>query len=283
VTSESPWWTVIPRPWRRRAPVFLKRLAVLTAYHNAIVRHPILGFKYLFLGRELDNFTYQVGNLDELASFIALVAGVDRGEAAASIAELEDDAGFRQELELKMRSKYRSHQRIYYGRRTGWYALIRALRPGYVIETGVHDGLGSAVILQALKRNSDVGAEGQLSSVDIDPESGWLVPERLRSRWQLVIGDSLGFLNRLNHRTVDLFIHDSDHRYAHEWAEYLAVGDRISPNGILLSDNSHAQPTLQDYSIKQKRRFLLWREKPLKHWYPGAGIGVSAPAVASRD
>lgn len=277
--SELPWWSVVPRPLRRRAPKVLKRAAVLMAYFPAVTRHPIHGARYLLFGRELDNFTYEVGNLGELAVFIASVVGGTADEAAANIAELEGDVEFRLELELRLRSRYGPRAGISYGRRTGWYALIRRLMPRYVVETGVRDGLGSAVILRALERNADAGVDGRLASVDIDPEAGWLVPERLRTRWELAIADSVAFLNQLNGEAVDFFIHDSDHRYMHEWAEYAALGAHLSGEGVLLSDNSHALPTLFDYSAKKGRHFYFWHEKPTGHWYPGGGIGVSVLTV----
>ena len=33
-----------------------------------------------------------------------------------------------------------------YGRRLGWYALVRALKPRTVVETGADKGLGSCVL-----------------------------------------------------------------------------------------------------------------------------------------
>ena len=73
------------------------------------------------------------------------------------------------------------------------YAAVRALRPDLVVETGVASGVSSAYILLALERN----AKGTLHSVEIgdtsylpaNKEPGWIVPEWLRSRWRLHIGD----------------------------------------------------------------------------------------------
>ena len=263
-------------------PNVLKRMAILASYGAAVRRHPVHGARYLLFNRELSNFTYEVSNLGELAGFIASAVGGTADEAAANIAELEGDTEYRRELEVRLRSRHGPRAQISYGRRAGWYALIRRLKPRFVVETGVHDGLGSAVLLRALMRNADGGANGQLASVDINPGAGWLVPDRVRARWQLVIGDSIAFLDRLEDQAVDVLIHDSDHRFGHEWAEYTTVERRLSARGVLLSDNSHALPTLRDYSANLGRRFYFWREAPLRHWYPGGGIGVSLPTESPK-
>src|SRR6185503_16129417 len=76
------------------------------------------------------------------------------------------------------------------------YALVRAAKPRLVVETGVASGLSSAHILRALDRNGI----GTLHSIDLPnvqagsilPEgrtSGWIVPESLRARWKLQLGD----------------------------------------------------------------------------------------------
>jgi hypothetical protein len=63
-----------------------------------------------------------------------------------------------------------------------WYAVVRALKPQLIVETGIKQGLGSLVLLAALERNAGEGGSGRLISFDIDPFSGWVVPQRLRAR-----------------------------------------------------------------------------------------------------
>ncbi len=73
------------------------------------------------------------------------------------------------------------------------YAAVRALQPKVVVETGVASGVSSAYILLAMKRNQ----KGILHSVEIGDtsylpagkEPGWIVPQWLRPRWHLHIGD----------------------------------------------------------------------------------------------
>ena len=44
---------------------------------------------------------------------------------------------------------------------------------------------------------------------------------------------------------------------------------------MILGDNSHVTDELLRFSIEHKRNFVLFRERPKNHWYPGAGIGIS--------
>ena len=98
------------------------------------------------------------------------------------------------------------------GNRLLWYALVRAVKPRLTVETGIYQGLGSLMLLRALARNAEEGVEGHLISIDFDPGSGWLVPERLRDRWTPLFGDIEADLEpALADRDIDLFIHESDH------------------------------------------------------------------------
>ena len=53
--------------------------------------------------------------------------------------------------------------------------------------------------------------------------------------------------------------------------------NKLSKTGIILGDNSHSTDKLIKFSIENNRRYILFREEPLNHWCPGAGIGVSYP------
>jgi hypothetical protein len=53
------------------------------------------------------------------------------------------------------------------------------------------------------------------------------------------------------------------------------IRPRLGPRAVLLGDNSHATTALADFSEAHGRRFAFFKEQPRKHWYPGAGIGIS--------
>ncbi len=124
------------------------------------------------------------------------------------------------------------------------YMAIRAFQPETVVETGVANGVSSAYILLALQKNE----RGALYSVSLkDPQYlpvgkplGWIVPESLRSRWNLLIGDSRGLLPSLLAKlgTIDVFIHDSLHSYDHMLWEYRTAFPFLRPGGLLFSDDA---------------------------------------------
>ena len=124
------------------------------------------------------------------------------------------------------------------------YAAVRAFQPEVIVETGVANGVSSAYLLFALQKNG----RGRLHSIELgDPAylpagkpPGWVVPEWLRTRWHLMIGNSREFLPKLLAElgTIDVFIHDSLHTYDQMLWEYRAAYPRLRPGGLLLSDDA---------------------------------------------
>jgi predicted O-methyltransferase YrrM len=153
---------------------------------------------------------------------------------------------------------------------------VRHLKPGLVVETGIHDGLGSTVLLRALEKNAADGAEGSLISFDIDPAAGWLIPDELRHRHDLRVGNSLQLLGKaIGPRSVDFFLHDSDHRYEHETAEFETVLPFVRPGTVLVSDNAHGSRAFADFCGRHDLSYRYFAEIPTGHFYSGAGIGLA--------
>lgn len=261
-----------------------QRFAVLRRY-GAFRRSPVRALEHLVGGREIDNFTYDISNRDELAHFLAASIDTTAEQALAYVAELDADAELSAEMAGRLAGRSDRNPVMPFGRRLGWYAIVRARRPALVVETGVHDGLGSIAILSALERNAREGHAGELLSFDVNPLTGWLVPPRLRGRHRILIGNSVSAIpEAVGDRSIDLFIHDSDHRYEHEWAELETALGRGSPGVILLSDNAHATTALHDFAESRDLAFAFWRERPRRHFYPGGGIGIAwrQPAASLR-
>jgi Methyltransferase domain len=138
------------------------------------------------------------------------------------------------------------------------YALIRKLQPETLVETGVCNGVSTSVILSALQRN---GA-GRLWSIDYPEYSdgstddfsdtklgavvpsgrqpGWVIPDDLRERWELIIGKSQEELPPLLDRlgTIDFFMHDSEHSYECMTFEMESAAGHLAPGGLLVVDDS---------------------------------------------
>ena len=235
--------------------------------------------RWTFQSSEHYNHTYELTKLNSsyLDSFIAVVSGRDLEAIRKFSRELVDDQSFRNSLRhcaLTSPHRFNSDVEPRYGRRIGWYSLIRATRPKIVIETGVDRGLGTAVIAAALKRNADEGFPGSGVCNGYCRQCGHLVPEEFRSYCQIMIGDSVSALQKFS-EPVDIFIHDSDHSPDYEWAEFMAIKHRLHPGSIVLSDNSQQTSKLLEFAGVIKRSFLFFQDVPQDHWWQGDGIGAA--------
>ena len=136
------------------------------------------------------------------------------------------------------------------------YAATRALAPDCIVETGIANGVSSAYLLLAIKKN----AKGQLHSIELNDsallppgaEPGWLVPAWLRGPWQVHIGDSREVLPPLLSRVgpIDLFIHDSLHTYEHMMWEYEVAYPALRQGGLLVSDDALWNNAFCDFARK---------------------------------
>lgn len=139
------------------------------------------------------------------------------------------------------------------------YAIVLSSSPEIVIETGVASGVSSAHILLALEDNG----KGQLFSIDLPTERwplpkgkqpGWLIPEELRHRWTLRLGRSSEILPDAlqQFKSVDIFLHDSEHSYENmEW-EYQVVWPYLKKRGLLLSHDINANKAFLEFSREKK-------------------------------
>jgi hypothetical protein len=234
--------------------------------------------RYVLIDPEPANCTYELENEDELAPWVAGVAGVEQAVAAAALAEPRDDAELRARLRRATRGRwFWSKREPPFGRRVAWYALARLLAPQLVIETGVHDGLGSLLLLRALERNR---GEGRLVAFDINPAAGWIPGPH--PRYELRIEPAVEGLTTVlaGSPPVGLFIHDSLHSYDNERTELELGATRLAADGVLLTDNAHGTRALGDVCASHGLRYSEFFERPRGHFHPGSGIGAGVAATA---
>ena len=237
-------------------------------------------FRWTLSSRETTNFTYDLEplNRQQLAAFIAHFSGVAVEKIFGYFEELENDAALKEHIarvtleNKKLRRAADTQAR--FGRRIGWYALVRARKPQIVVETGVDKGLGSCVLCAALLLNRSEGSPGTYYGTDINPRAGALLCGPYAETGKILYGDSLESLAKLS-EPVDLFINDSDHSAEYEAREYALIESKLSPDALVLGDNAHVTPMLQEFAQHTGRGFLFFKEVPSKHWYPGGGIGVA--------
>lgn len=259
-----------------RALNFFLRVCWATTYFN---RRYLQILKWGFCSREDTNLTYDLtdSNLHYMAQMIAVAVQKPVNEIVRYMEEAQNDKSLSSfVIESTQKSKFRSRAdlKCSFGRRLGWYAVARALRPRVIVETGVDKGLGAVLLCAALLKNKEEGHGGRYFGTDIDPEAGYLLSGPYKTVGEVLFGDSIMSLKSVKD-PIDLFINDSDHSCDYEWREYQAIKDKITVQTIILSDNAHITDALERFSSEMKRRFIFFKEEPKDHWYPGAGIGIS--------
>jgi predicted O-methyltransferase YrrM len=252
--------------------------AALGVRAQRVTKHELAALRksarWVVRSHEHTNWTYDLTplNMSYLGWFVAEVTDRPITEIREYLEELAFDAALGQHITAS------SHGRMAdtpprYGRRFGWYSIVRATKPRRIVETGTDKGLGSLVLGSALLRNGS----GRILTVDNDETSGFLIGGRWATSIDRVIGDSHGVLRGLTD-PVDLFIHDSVHTETFERCEYDLVLPHLSQDALVLSDNAHTCPALMRWAEDNGRTFRFFAESPLEHWYPGGGIGVALPS-----
>jgi len=241
---------------------------------------------WLFESRETSNFSYHLTDINNnyLAHTISVVTGSPVKKIKGYISEIENDNNLKRHVTANLKNNPDSFNLgplVAYGRRVGWYAIIRAAKPKVVVETGVDQGLGSCIIAEALKRNSKEGKKGRYFGTDIWLEAGALFTGIYKKYGEILYGDSIKSLKQFN-KKIDLFINDSDHHSIYEGREYGVVSNLLKPESIILGDNSHESEVLSEFAEKTNRNFIFFKEQPKNHWYPGAGIGIAYPRKGNK-
>jgi hypothetical protein len=237
-------------------------------------------WRFVLVEPEPDNFTYEISNESQLAEWAATVAGCDLEAAAGYIAEPSLDAVLKSRLRgaTAGRSLWTKPSPPF-GKRLGWYALARAMRPELIIETGVHDGLGSLLLLRALERNLEDGCEGRLVSFDINPTAGWLVGTH--PLWDLRIQSSREGLPEVlaGGDQVGMFVYDGWHSYDHERWDLQTAAEHLAAEGALLSDDAQVTHALSDMCRDTGLAYFEFQESPAQHFYPGAVLAAGRSAT----
>ena len=149
------------------------------------------------------------------------------------------------------------------------YALTRYLKPTVVLETGVANGITSAIVLLAIERNNC----GKLISVDLPPLSdpfgvytGLGIPEHLRKYWILHLGSTRQLLPKIVKETTNmgLFISDSANIYTLQRYEFESVWKVLASGGVMIFNNISRRLQRFLESVEQSKFYSVWQtEKPL--------------------
>ncbi len=235
--------------------------------------------KWGFQSNEDTNFTYYLApdNINYMVSLIAVVLKKDFQTVAGYIEEIQNDRELQQHIITETQKSPLSRfadKEVRFARRMGWYVFARVTKPKLIIETGVDKGLGAVMLCAALLKNKAEGFEGRYIGTDINPAAGYLLSGVYSQVGVIHYGDSIESLKKIQ-TPIDLFINDSDHSISYEYEEYITIQNKLAPKSIILGDNSAISDSLFRFSRESNRQFVYFQEKPLNHWYPGDGIGIS--------
>jgi predicted O-methyltransferase YrrM len=235
-------------------------------------------WRFVLASPEPDNYTYEIANQAELAAWTATVARCDPVAAQALVQEPKNDVELTNRLQTATAGRWLwTKPSPPFGKRLGWYALARALRPRRVIEIGAHDGLGSMLLLRALELNENEGFPGTLTSFDVNPAAGWLVGKH--PLWELRIQSSDEGLPEVisPDAPVDMLIYDGWHTFEAEYADLRVAANHLSSDGVLVSDDAQVTRALAHLSEELGLVYSEFQELPLDHFYPGAVLGAGRP------
>jgi predicted O-methyltransferase YrrM len=131
------------------------------------------------------------------------------------------------------------------------YALIRAFRPRICVETGANTGMASSFILKAL-HDAEV-PDAKLYGIEYNTECaiGSMIPENLRGPFVPCPGNVKGFMKKhLGPAEIDFFLHDSMHRYKHQYGEFKHFWKRLRSGGLLVSHDVNMNAAFTDFISK---------------------------------
>ena len=259
--------------WMRLIPT---RSSLALSYHDETLRAMA---RWALVSRETTNITYDLTPLatTTLAHTVAAAVGAPVAQIRDHLAEPGADDTFIGRMRAVGETYANTHPidpEPRFGRRLGWYAAVRALKPRVVLESGVEKGLGAMLLCYALERNAAEGAPGRYIGLDNDPCAGALIAPPYARHAQILTADALDSIAGLT-EPVDLYINDGDHRLDYEYREYEAMAPHLSPNALILGDNCHVSDALPRFAEATGQQFLFWHEVPERHWYPGGGIGFA--------
>lgn len=201
----------LPTAWRRRLRRlgrlrWMTKYGLLKAYDFKPWSDPFLAARFVLWDPEVESHSYELENEQDLVTFLANLLKVNDSLVSGYLSEAKSDPVLLRDRGFRLSIKRRTPL----GRRTAWYLITRITKPRLVVETGIHDGLGSETVLRALQRNAEEGSEGQLISFDIYADTGWAIAPSLKVRWRQVIGSTFDALEpALRGRQVDFFIRDT--------------------------------------------------------------------------
>ena len=229
--------------------------------------------RWIFFDEELSNFTYKIKNKNEIIHIINVLTGAGYKEIISILDEVNiNNSNMKKVFSDKYFKRYDSD---IFGRRLIWYAITRIIKPDIVIESGVFEGLGSALLTMGLFQNfkENPKIRPKFIGIDIKLKNYYLNPQFDKIDIELNEIDSIDFLNKFNEKKKILYISDAKHDPEFEKKEYNLISKNLIKNSIIISDNG--SEALSEFSILNNKKILCFTEQVSEHWYSGAKCTIS--------
>lgn len=245
-----------------------------------------LALVWLFRSREpgVESFHTTPDNQRVLCATIAAITGYNQSDILRYRDELLADADFQRFCHEAMRARYRQallDPEYRWGHRLAHYLLIRATKPGFVVEAGVRHGLGAAMILRALERNAAEGQPGEYLGIENNRQrDAFLWRLYPGDRGELVYGDSEQVLAQ-SARKIDLFLHETTTDPGHVSRQLAALQHRLAPDSIIVTP--WLLLPLLDFAASRGLAVAMHHHAPLNHWVQGNNMMFLFDPKAARQ
>lgn len=204
---------------------------------------------------------------EDIVTIIPPLVEASPSRVANVWSEVHENEEFVEEIESRLSETDERPSNLHSNWREFLYVLVRLQEPTHVVETGIYDGLSSAYILSALRKNG----QGKLTSIDIndetrlpsdldDSKAGWVVPTSLRDRWICRYGDAKELLPTVvAEQPPEIFLHDSLHTKEHMQFEFKTVISEMSGGDLILTDNSRFNRVFQSLAKHEFDKASFWK------------------------
>lgn len=252
---------------------FFSKINVYMRYKKKRI---ILGLKWIFTGKEISNFTYEINNINEILHTCQIITNAEIETLDQILNEINfENKDFRDFFSDEF-YKDNNNKNIF-GRRMLWYILARYLKPELIIESGMDSGLGSTLMIYAQYKNSQEQKKLNFEFIGIDilQKKNFIFNFENQNflKYKFVFDDSLKFLSNFNSKKKIMYISDAEHNYEFELKEFDLIKKNLCNNSIIISDNNSG--SLSKFSIQNKKKLVYFHEKSKNFWYGGAVSSVS--------
>lgn len=114
------------------------------------------------------------------------------------------------------------------------YALVRALRPEWILELGVHYGASTSHLREALRASNG----GYVTSVDKWEGAGARIPQELAPFGTLIFAEAVAMIQTLPDSSIDFCFEDCIHSTEEVYAIVTALKPKLRPGAVVVHHDS---------------------------------------------